>query len=432
MITPKGVKVVMVRVIVSLLLLIFSAGFDYQQRSSPDAGSFLPFSINFIKPDGTAIHDFDVSDYKPQGRTYYVNINIGSDTNDGLTVNTAFKSVNKALTKTDIDVMRLSPGTYGWDYSGAAITVSRSLAIIAEGGRAQLTTHDKLNWTKTSNANYTYQAVRTSSASVYDSRIKDEYGDYQRLKQRNSILEVDQNPGSWYTDGTNVYVQAVDSRVVDSDIRVYLASNGFRYTGEGKLYIENIDFEGGYSALRIEGNNPAKIATIYAKNSTFKYATVRNGLTILGADAYIQDCTASSNYLDGFNYHAYNGIIPKVIETESVGKNNGWENGHSNNGSTMHDGGTIVRVNGKYFANDGPNIADVNGAKSWNVSIESFNSTAAGTQGANFYGDGVMWLDTTITYGSPFDLVAYSGEIHTRDLFTRGENKIISGKISDY
>jgi len=196
--------------------------------------------------------------------------------------------------------------------------------------------------------------------------------------------------------------------VPDADLWPVLnVANGF-CSGNRTIYIENINFAAAPVPFQMRSSGVGDIPQLYAKNCTFQRST-GNGLQVVGASLVIcQSCSAHGNALDGFNYHAGNGIIPTAIELDCQGINNGiGSEANTNNGSTMHDAGSIVRVNGLYHSNKGPNVADVGEAQSWNLGCEAHSTLAAAAGGSqsNWYCSGAMWLDRCRSYGSSFDLV---------------------------
>lgn len=170
------------------------------------------------------------------------------------------------------------------------------------------------------------------------------------------------------------------------------------------------------------GNRP----TLYAKDCSFKYAGASNGLTSLGAIVYLQNCIASRNYDDGFNYHAYEGYAPWAVEINCIGRRNGITS-DTDNGSTIHDGGSVLRLNGEYFLNKGRNVHDVtNGTQSWNLGVYSHDSSgspadcnfAVGTGGSD---TAKMWLDCCKSDDSATDIeIATGATCYTRHLLSGG------------
>lgn len=344
--------------------------------------------------------DVDGFEYSGAGRKYYVDPVNGNEANDGLSWATALKRLKTAATKADVDSVEVAAGTvYRNDLPA---TITRSMTIKAKAGAdVVLSAHDSLAWTKTTGKNITYQAARSTVGAVYDSLYKDQNGDYKKLVSRATLDELDLNPGSWYTDGTTVYVSLSDSRAADANVRAYLNVN-FLTAVNCTVCLKDLRMEGGRT---VDITNSAN-ESVYVKNCEFKYGVVSNGgLTIKGCDKIIvQNCLAALNENDGFNYHANGSVLPKVIEINCVGRDNGSAD-NNDNGSSIHDGGAIIRINGKYCGNLGPNAADVNdGTDSWNLGCIAYGSKgAAGSSNADFLvstGSAEMWLDGCVGYGS--------------------------------
>jgi hypothetical protein len=128
-----------------------------------------------------------------------------------------------------------------------------------------------------------------------------------------------------------------------------------------------------------------------------------------------------------------------AVEVGSIGRHNGIPGQTNQNGSTSHDGGTVIRVNGMYFSNIGPNVADVNeDTHSWNVGCVSCDSRVgvSTTQNVNWqsYGPGNrMWLDDCVSVGSLHDLYASSSAaIYVRNARSHGVWKTNGATIAGY
>src|SRR5699024_394102 len=213
-------------------------------------------------------------------------------------------------------------------------------------------------------------------------------GDNIQLTSLESISEVEVNPGSYYIDGSTVYVHTHDSRslINDTDIRAYIGTFNLIYEGGSTIYLENKSFEGG--RWRVWNTSNGLSLLLLAKGCSWKYmhGNQQGGLELVGGDAYLQNCVASQNRADGFNYHHGNGRKNRVIEVDCIGRFNGNRPSpiHSDNGSTMHDSGQIIRVNGAYYRNEGPNVADVNdGTQSWNLGCIGLESRSS-VNGSDF------------------------------------------------
>jgi hypothetical protein len=348
------------------------------------------------------------------GKTYYVSLT-GNDTNDGLTLATAFRSIRVAMNKADVDIVRVAPGVYTRNFGMNGVNLNnRNVMIVPSApGRVVITGMDTFTWTKTTGRTATYQVNRSSIYNVYDAKYLDRWGDHQLLTARTSIAEVDANPGSYYTDGTIVYVRTSDSRQPDNNVKVNMSVSTCDIANAGKVYMENIDFEGG-RGLFIQGSTTVA-SGIYCKSVTSKYGMARDGgfSALEINEAFFQDCVAARSENDGFNYHGVTNKV-KAIEVNCVGRHNGIDS-NTDNGSTMHDGGSIIRINCGFWGNKGPNVADVTaGTQSWNMGCFALEGAApaanTGFQAGDTSGGGITAIyEGCIAYGSENDFVVRSG-----------------------
>ena len=317
----------------------------------------------------------------------------------------------------------------GWQ----GITATRSLAVYGYGSVIVSGHESGLAWAVDGTLTHTYKATRSGVGRVLDASIVDSLGDYAELVKRTSAEEVEANPGSWHLDGSNVlWVRTADGRAPDADLWPQVDAVG-RAGGDITVYLENLTFVGS-SPFYMYNTAAGQTPKLYAKDCAFKYATagIAGGLRIEGvAEVYLQGCLAARNAQDGFNYHALNGVIPKVVEIDCVGRDNGPAGAaDSDNGSSIHEGGTIVRVGGEYCRNAGPNVIDIDGAQSWNLGCLAHDSLAQATN-VGFYSAGEMWLDRCRAYGDVTDLYALEGcALHQRacGYYTTGG----TGTIEEY
>jgi len=392
----------------------FDTWFGYVIGPDPTTGQ-----PTVMTPAGVAL---DVSTLRPAaGVTYYVGYTGASDSNNGLSSGASLLNLSTAVAKSDVGTVMLN-GAANKLYTRIAGTFpsgpSRSVSILADGGTPTISAHDVLTWTLTSGATNTYQAARSAVLNVYDAGVLDANGDYTRLTQAGSYAGTgDLTAGQWYSNGTTVWVRTTDSRslVGSTSIRVFLDVKNAYVTGARTLYLEGIIFEGGnYGLQAVNGGSAATMPTVVAKNCVFKYGGTSNAVTIQGATAWFQGCTAACAKNDGFNYHAANGVLCQAVEIACIGRHNGTDASDINNGSTTHDGNALVRVGGQYYGNNGPNLADVDsGTTSWNVGCGAWGSTAGtgAVQNGNYHsqctGAGAMWLDSCWGYRDPASAARY-------------------------
>jgi hypothetical protein len=192
-----------------------------------------------------------------------------------------------------------------------------------------------------------------------------------------------------------------------------LCTNGFATLGPiestNSLHVENCTFISGIrNALRWTNADADARLSVY--RCTFGPST-EDGFAVL-ADAGLvvaEESMASSNRLDGFNYHKSGAsTLAGAIEIRCVGMRNGTTGGTANNGSTIHDGFRIIRVNGQYFENENRNIHDIGaGGMSWNLGCVAGASLLPGADSDVGFAVGVgadntmMWLqDCGVVGGS--------------------------------
>jgi hypothetical protein len=387
-------------------------------------------------------------------KTYYVDFTNGNDSRDGLTLETALKSLNVALGKSDVDVVLITAGRAdntitrgnGWQN----ISPSRSVTIKSLDGQTILTAAQNITqtWETTSTSGIwktTAGGLAASITGIIDKSIIDSNGDALQYTKVASPTEVTNTESSWCLSGSYIYIHCNNKRTPDEYLRLFMPNNNGYITGNITVYVEGIVFEGGSCPMLVSNTsgNPATAPTVIFNNCEFKYGSSGNGgLATMAANVvYLNNCVAARNYNDGFNYHSRDGVVTKILEANCIGRYNGVESG-TDNGSTIHDGLTIIRFKGEYFGNRGANVMDVNtGSISWNIACNShdaLNQSERPDLHANYIAgmeDNLsveMWLDGCISSGTPTDLVAFTNSIiYTRNLTSGGVNSG-SGTIQAY
>jgi hypothetical protein len=178
------------------------------------------------------------------------------------------------------------------------------------------------------------------------------------------------------------------------------------------VYLEGLDLEGGYKALRV--NRARRVILV---DTALRYGAGEGLSAIDTGEVLAFRAVAEANGWDGLAYSS----TPHVLEVDCVGRDNGRSGTDLDNGSTVHSGGTVVRVGGVYRGNAGPNVADVQGARSWSLgSSAGGNRAAASYQRVNYFIDGRMWLREVsardLAADATMDLVAWTGAvIHAHD-----------------
>ncbi len=361
------------------------------------------------------------------GSTIYVDCN-NSVTGEGTEAN-PYKSLLTAVTNAnDGDTIMVAKGLYYRQQLPATDNhlLWKNINIICEEGTL-FTTGNSLSWTTNETYGNVYQASRTNVQTVVDLRMWDEKRILPHLQKVTTLQECANNIYTWYTDNSIIYVNlgepVNDSNILCSLKLGYQAFNFIADTIQRDLhiYMENATFVNGYDGIiRVRGTETYSMEFI-AKNCKFLYGprTSIDGIEFLGSKSILVGCEASFNGKDGFNYHAYENTKCYGIEVDCIGQANGLgdNNSHSYNGSTVHEGCQILRINGNYFDNNGGNITDIDSDTiSLNFNCNCFDSQA-GTEdefSTDFcckYGTAKMYLYNCFSQGKSWKNI-YAGTVN--------------------
>lgn len=322
----------------------------------------------FVDQYGMVSTTLDPSTRKaPAGVTYWVDLATGSDTNSGLTQALPLQRLYTALAKSDVGTVMLKGNGFGLPYYRArgmnATAITKSINIIGYGGECYVTTHDLTGWALTAGTTKTYETARSTVGEVVDM-----FNGGAGVKLVNVATQalVETTPGSWFTDGTKVFVRPSTARAADTYIWPLLSTVNFRNTGDFTTYIEGVKFFGGTECVRVAGGSATGGVVTLNNVEGHLAANGYNNISVNGCDGVLAYCDSTNSGSDGYGYHILNGKAPRIVEMHCRSTNCG----HSSDDqcSTMHDGGKIIRVGGTYRSSTGANVADVNeGTESWNV-----------------------------------------------------------------
>lgn len=422
-------------------------------EAPPSGFGSVPFGAT-IYSNGTT--NFDPTDYRlveggPGVTTYYVDKATGLDTNAG-TSSEPFKTILKAISFSRGDATTVLVKVKGGAYyltenmnnkrpeaTNLSIISWDNLPVICSNENTNIVpaswTLDSSNTYYASVSGYGYSEYRSSA---WDGKIGDVFGDYLPLIPVASIAECKSTSNSYYTDtaALRIYVHCSDNRAPDADIHVFEAwSSPGQYKdypglpSSAQCYFENVHFFGGAIAFAIEQSHATNTTTSVFNNCSFKYAGVSYPQTVhaLGnIDVALVDCLVAESHADGFSYQAYGANpAPRAIEINCEARRCGTIlTGTANQGSTMHDGGKIVRALGHYHHNENDQVADVGaGSKAWMVKCAVDNGLKANYAGylaGNGSGATQTWLYSCTVSGCTNDLYIGAGStLYDRDYATR-------------
>ena len=272
------------------------------------------------------------------------------------------------------------------------------------------------------------------------SRISD--GITYELEKVASLVECTTRENTYFIDGTTVYIHMIGNRVpTDENICVSVTGaksviNIVASSGNQTVYMEGLTIIGGYPCNMKCARGSENTLNIYAKNCKLLHAyttmqTYTDAISLLGCTSIMQGCECAYAVKDGFNYHAAYNFKPIALEIDCIGHDNGFYDGWTekgNNGSTMHDGGKIIRVNGVYYNNNGGNVADIaDGTLVYNLGCVAFDSKAntKGASDADFVsqgGNNVIYCDNCKGFGSYLSFASSEGTMYIHNCDYESKN----------
>lgn len=384
---------------------------------------------------------FNKENYKNSGGTTYYFSPSGNNSNNGLSESTPKTDVrNGNITLADGDTLILLDGLYTRAFF--PIEITKSINVIAKNpGKAIINNSDNTySYTKVDNVYLTSRNNVKSVIIAYE-------GKYQPLHVVASLDMCRNIPFTYYNNGNDLYVNTGGVITPDNTNTFLNLGTGQPLThiksesGALNFYMDGVTCIGGYAGGIVATRTNYDLH-FTAVNCNFigaytETGTAKDAVSLLGCKSILKNCIAAFSRKDGFNYHSSGVFTPEAIEINCEAFGNGWFGwDNSNNGSTIHDGGKILRVNGSYHGNYGSNVADVhNGTRSVNLGCNAYQSKATETDyNADFatqQAGAVMYLDNCKAYGSDWNLYAVTGTtIYKKDslyMNTQG-----GGIITDY
>jgi hypothetical protein len=181
--------------------------------------------------------------------------------------------------------------------------------------------------------------------------------------------------------GAKTYVRLWDGRNPTTALNATLfgadtanCANTLRPAGAHRYYFEGGNFLAGKTAAidcRAASGFRARLECV---DCTFVGGTTAGVLmtdgvstTADGVDSIMVRCEASGGSLDGFNYHSVNRSVEIDCEAYWNGRDLAGSEGVANNGTTQHEAGAALRINGRYLYSQDRSVHDVGTSKSWNL-----------------------------------------------------------------
>lgn len=298
---------------------------------------------------------------------FYVTLN-GSDSNDGRTESTGFATLQKALDNgaTAIYVER---GIY---YNQSATKQVEKVSIFPMNNGLQKIefrgsdTLDSNDWTSHNSIfkqpyegnqyftsvfiNQSQPIVKDESRGIYNANVwegNDKVNDI-RLKPVLTLSECEGEQGTFYYDGTDLYVNPSDGIIEDKEYNVNKLDVGLNLTG-GKVEIHDVKFD----FYHDDPVNLDNVKSVYVQNSEAGHSSSSDGFSIDNTNGRFVNCKAYKNAIDGFNLHDKGDT--EFINCDGI---NNYDDGISH-----HNDCTGVIIGGNWRGNGKGGISPASGAK---------------------------------------------------------------------
>ncbi|MCV7354511.1 hypothetical protein [Mycolicibacterium fluoranthenivorans] len=361
--------------------------------------------------------------------TYYVDIVSGSDANNGLSAGAALQNLYTAMAKSDVGTVMVKGYGYTNPYYRSkgfnGVTQGKNINVIGYDGGTGLpyiTTHEVLTYTLSSGQTNTYETTRTSVSEVID-MVAGAPG--VRLTKMTSIATVEATVGSWWQNGSTLYVHASDNRNLNttnaSRIWALLNVPNFKNVGDYTTYLQDMILYGGTDVVNVTNSTSAgAVATMVNVETGLSQNAGYNNVSMLGVDSVLVNCETTRSGADGFNYHANAGKIPRAIEINCRATDCGHTS--SDQCSTAHDGAQVIRIGGTYRTATASVVADINGTgnstQSWNIGClaespgDGYADWQCGLSGDTSTPAAKMWLhgcEARVASNKTFGAAPYGG-----------------------
>lgn len=378
-------------------------GFDeygFFQKPS-DFTPTLPCSF-WRNSAGDLQHNMNFAQFKG-GTRIYVTLS-GNDSTGNGSESAPYKTLKKAFEVARLGVdasyeIITTRTMFNRDEANFAATyVGKNIAVVSTATEKTIISSNA-SYTWTLDGAGTYKAGRSGVTGVIDNTNRDANGLPIPLVNVASVVACQSTAGTWYTDGTTVWVHRTDEAIpTQASTIVSLAVPVLEPILSGStMYFENFIFcgwdatSGNALKIRAGANSLAEKVCFYNCGFVASHPRAGNGLAAVNIkDVYVFDCIAAYGQQDGYNYH-YNGITTfenrrtcLVVEYNCLAYHLGIEypNAASNNASSAHEGINIIRFGTIGYQNTGATIIDVNGCYSILVDCDASDPVINGVSGA--------------------------------------------------
>ncbi|MFG1306751.1 hypothetical protein V5F34_21735 [Xanthobacter autotrophicus] len=363
-----------------------------------DASSYPISLVSYRDMGGVRVGS--ISGYSPWASAEYLSCRggtqiyvsaTGSDSSGAGTIGSPYLTVNKAIQIANAAgqpaTIWLSAGAYFRNASGGYINAPGSttlptvpFCLMAYGGIVQYGCIDNYTFVADTTYTNTHKIARSSAGAVYNPSLRDSFGNAVMYTKAVSAAACNARPGSWYTDGTSVYVNSFDgSAVTNATASVYLTSDTFAINWGSAPQHFFMDVADDGSSWDLLGSRVKIIASAYGaspKIIAMRRVSTRYASSV-SADAWngfgfdnwwgliwLESCYAGRASADCINFHNTLNAQPLYAVTLNCqGVDAGVFGSGSNNGLTLHENVIGIDVAGRYRYNQGGTLRNINTSK---------------------------------------------------------------------
>lgn len=386
--------------------------------------------------------------YTAPAGVFHVDVAAGSNTNNGLTQGTAFKSIYKAqqslaaLGSAGGIIHVYNTGHYNradnFYGSSAAAQCTVPTLFIAHGGVIDTSTAESITWTADATFTNTYTSSITAAdwSGVYDmAAYNSRNRGYGELQLVGSAAICNRTPGSYFITGTTLYVNRADGAApTNVNTRACRGVFNFRVNsalpsvafigaepGDGWGFLGGPNNAGSFAYLPLQAlPKPAQLMCVVADNVRTQGGFHGFSVNSTYGLVYLKDCGGTGAQEDIFNLHNNKGDINDIVAINPWGRNAGKPGHLSNQIWTQHDnancraivigadfddaaGGLVRNIGGSKLQIVYPTLGSDRGDKIYGGVVEpvAIRADDANTE--------IHILDADIVQGNVYDVLAYSG-----------------------
>ncbi|MCO6367839.1 hypothetical protein GBO34_00740 [Roseivirga pacifica] len=380
----------------------------------------------------------------------------GNDANDG-TESFPVKTIPRALELNPSHIKILEGSYRPFDFRATDVQANKIKILQAVGkvticeladdaATATWVQHSSYGAIYSMNLNSAYKDVLT----VLDHSQQDRVGQPRSLHPYNSVIELNtfsNGTGYFHDTGTDTlylrYTSSIDVNSIKSNLEIVTgdASSKCLFYGtkilfEGPFFFKGVFLQPLYYSPT--SSRPYLYMDLKSDDGPNVSYAITHGLDSLGATTYLQGVWIHRTR--GDNFHYTDSTVPSYgveidVYSTFAGNKEGYPSAaNTSNGSSIHGNCEIVRFNGLYELNFGPEIVDTGNGKSLNIGVKVGRSVDSGNSYGLYSILPQMWCIFCEATGLKNADIAVSGEgnsLHIYSVNYNTKSEVSGGEIDE-